>query len=154
MPSQGVYVITGDDTLIIDGQTIQTQADGNIFQLTRPNKLATGKIGKNGNGIVAANKTGLAADTQIRLLLGGADDTFLLPLLTGYINNPVGFALLTGSFVKNLGDGAGNEKQVTWNLKGGFFLQDTDGLSNPEGNTDQAVAVYHLQWLSAIRANG
>jgi hypothetical protein len=148
----GIFVITGDDTLIINGHKILTAADGGVFDVTRPNALATGKIGKNGNAIVAANQTGRLADMTIRLLLGNDDDKYLLGLLNNFLNFPPGFSLLTGQFTKNLGDGSGNIQHVTYNLTGGYFLKDTPMSFHVEGNTDQAVAIYPLQWLYAVRA--
>ena len=154
MAQQGIYEITADDTLVINNQTIQTAADGGIFDLTRPNNLANAKVGKNGNGIIAMNRTGLVADLTTRLLMGNADDVYLLGLLNGWINNPTQFVLMTGTFTKNLGDGKGNQNQVTYTLAGGFFLKDTPMVSNPEGDTNQAVSIYSMQFLSAVRAIG
>ena len=148
----GIFVITGDDTLIINGQKILTAADGGIFDLSRPNAMAEGRIGKNGNAIVAAKQTGFLADLNLRLLLGTVADKFLLELLNTFLNFPPGFSLLTGQFTKNLGDGAGNIQHVTYNLAGGYFLKDTPMTSHTEGNTDQAIAMYPIQWLYAKRA--
>jgi hypothetical protein len=154
MPGPGIFLITGDDTLVIDTQTIATLADGGVVDLTRPNNLATGKVGKSGNGIVAINKTGFMADIKIRVMMGNADDNFLLNLLNQWVNAPTTFILMTGTFTKNLGDGKGNSNPVTYTLAGGYFLKDTPMVSNVEGNTDQAVAVYETQWLYAIRSIG
>ena len=110
--------LTGDDTIQINGVTLVDFADGDTAVLDFPNALGVAKTGKDGNSIFALNNTGRQATFTLRLLRGGADDTFLLGLFNTWLNNPAGFTLLTGEFIKNIGDGQGNITQDIYQLYG------------------------------------
>lgn len=154
----GIYNITANDTLIISGmfngslvqQTFTTLSDKSTVHLEFANDLANGTVGKNGNGIIAANKKGSMSEMTLRPLMANADDNFLLAQLAQWTANPTAFVVLTGSFVKNFGDGQGNQVRKSYVLNGGFVQKHTDLTENVEGETDQAVSVYKLRWLNAV----
>ena len=146
-----LFTITGDDTLIIGGQVITDLADNDISVLSFPNNIAEKKTGKNGNTIVAQNQSGLNGDLVVRIMRGSSDDVYLQGLLTSQINNFAGFSLLTGQFVKNMGDGTGTMIQDVYTLTGGFFNKQVEGSTNVQGTTDQGVAIYRLMFSNVTR---
>lgn len=143
--------LSGDDTIKINERSLVDFADGDIGKLTFPNELMGVKTGKNGNSLFAFNETGRQADLELRLVRGTPDDKFMLNLLTLMKNNPAGFILMTGDFIKVVGDGQGNTANDTYVLSGGVFTNEVEATSNAEGNTDQAVAMYKLKFTNAPR---
>jgi hypothetical protein len=142
---------SGNDSLTISNYIFQGLADGNVIELTFPNDIAAIKVGKNGNAMMALNESGQVADAVIRVIRGSADDQYLLGLQTSQNNNFAGFVLMQGTFVKSMGDGAGNILSDTYVLAGGVFSKLTEAKSNVEGDTEQNVAIYHLKFAQAIR---
>lgn len=148
----GAVVLSGADTLSINDHTFADFADGNVAELSFPNDIANVKTGKNGNSIYGLNETGRQADLKIKVLRGSTDDKFLNGLLAQQQNNFAGTVLLSGTFVKKLGDGAGNISADTYILGGGVFNKQVDGKSNVEGDTDQSTATYSIKFTNAPRA--
>lgn len=147
-----LFTLTGDDTVIIAGRVLNDLADNDVSSLRYTSNIADKRTGKNGNTIIAKNESGRNGDMDIRVMRGSSDDIFLNSLMTSQIQNFLAFTLLTGQIVKNLGDGQGNTLQDVYNLTGGFFMKEVDTTINVQGNTEQAVAVYHLGFSSVNRA--
>lgn len=137
---------TGTDTATINGTILATLADGNPFDITFPNELGVVKVGKNGNSIYAQNSMGLLADVVLRILVGGSDDKLLNALMQQWIASPTSFTLMTGIFVKNIGDGQGNIQSKVYNCTGGIFKNQVEMKTAAEGDTEQSVAVYMLRF--------
>lgn len=145
--------LSGSDTVVLNQQPLSDFADGNCVELVFPNGIANVKTGKNGNAIFGYNASGVQAEVKMRMIRGGNDDKFLMNLLN-LQNNPANFAstvLLSGTFIKKLGDGAGNVTSDTYVLAGGIFEKIPEGKSNVEGETDQSVAIYMIKFASAVR---
>lgn len=149
-----VISLTGKDTQIINGRILNDLAEGDITKITFPTDKWTVKTGKNGNSIFAYNYTGRQVEMEMRVLLGSDDDSFLNNLANVADNDPAAFTLLTGAFVKNVGDGAGNITPVTYSLSGGVVRKGLDASENAEGNTEQAVVVYRFLFTGASRTIG
>lgn len=147
-------VLSGNDTLVIDGRVLQDVADGNVGYLTFPNSVAAIKTGKNGNSLYALNTTGYQANLKLRILRGSPDDKFFLGRYNQQQNNFAAMVLMQGSFVKQLGDGAGNIFYDTYTCIGGIFVKPQEVLSNPEGNTEQNVTIYEIMFSNTARALG
>lgn len=148
----GSIAITGNDTLIINNRVITDLADQDISSLTFPNEIATLKTGKNGNSLYSLNETGKQADMEIRVVRGSADDKFLNSLIVSQQTNFAGFILMTGEFVKKVGDGQGNITKDTYIMSGGIFTKLVDAKSNTEGDTEQSISIYGLRFSNAPRA--
>ena len=146
-----IVSLTGDDTVQLNGVTLVDFADGDTAVLDFPNDLANVKTGKDGNSIYALNNTGRQCTFVLRLLRGGADDKFLLSLFNQWLNNPAGFALLTGEFIKNIGDGQGNITQDIYQLSGGIFKHSQNAKENAEGDVEQAIVVWNMLFTNAPR---
>lgn len=142
----GAVSLTGQDTAQIDGQILQTLADGNPFDVTFPNDLSAVKAGKNGNTIYAKNEMGRIADVALRVLLGGVDDNYLNSRMAQWIADPSSFTLLTGMFIKKVGDGQGNLQSKVYNCQGGVFVRQVEAKTAAEADTDQSVALYTLRF--------
>ena len=136
--------LTGSDTAMINGTIITTMTDGMPFDITFPNNLATVKRGKDGNIIVAKNEMGQMCDVSLRILMGGSDDKLLNSLLQLWNTNPSGFTMMTGQFVKHVGDGAGNIQSKVYQCSAGTFQKQPEGKTSSEGDPEQSVAVYLL----------
>lgn len=139
--------LTGQDTVQIDGRIITALADGTPFDLTFPNDFGTMKIGKNGNTIYAKNTMGLLADVALRVLIGSSDDQYLLGRMAQWYQDESLFVLMTATFVKRVGDGQGNYQSKIFQCTGGYFKRQVDTKTVAEGDTDQSVQTYHMQFI-------
>lgn len=148
MPS---VVLSGDDTVSLNNHVFADFADGDIAELTFPNKIAGVVTGKNGNSIYSLNASGRQAEFKIRLLRGSNDDKFLLGLLAAQQNAFANTVLLIGQFVKKLGDGKGNLSSDTYICSGGVFVKIPAAKSNVTGDAAQSVVIYEIEFSNAPR---
>ncbi|NDK07870.1 hypothetical protein EOM39_01330 [Candidatus Gracilibacteria bacterium] len=144
-------VLTGDDTLKINGDIIEDLADGESVVISFPNELFTMEKGKNGNAIYAKNESGSITDMTARVLLGSNNDKTLNSLLLSQKQDFIGSSFIDVEFIKRLGDGAGNVSSVNYFLEGGMFKKEVDTKSSASGDVEQAVAVYTLQFARVKR---
>ena len=146
--------LTGKDTIKINNRILADFGDGDTADLTHPNKLVNVKTGKNGNSIYGYNYSGQQCEASLRILRGSPDDKFLNNLLSLFKNDPAAFSLIQGEFVKNIGNGAGGITQDVYILSGGVFDKEVDVKENADGDTEQAISVYHLVFSNSPRAIG
>lgn len=145
------YSLTGDDVIIINDLPLNDFADGDNATLDLPNNLMEISTGKDGNTIFALNEAGNNATLTVRPLLSSATDK----RLNGLIPDSGDFAryvLLTGSVVKQVGDGAGNVSYNTYLLSGGMVQKKPGIKTNVNGDTQQAIVEYVIQFANAARA--
>jgi hypothetical protein len=147
----GTYTVTSNDTLTLNSHVFVDQAFGDISKITFPNELVNLKTGKNGNTVFAQNASGFNANLELRLLRGSTDDQFLDALILAPGSSFPSTTLLSGTFVKMLGDGQGNVVSDTYTLSGGVISKEIEGKENVEGDTEQAVATYMVKFASAAR---
>lgn len=143
--------LTGADTLVLAGRVFADFADGDNFAVTYAADIAGVKRGKDGNTIYAQNATGPQATMTLRLIRGSDDDRFLNALLFVQQDDFASFVLLEGQYVKRVGDGLGNITHDTGNLFGGVFKKIPEAKSNVEGDTEQSITLYTLEFSSAER---
>lgn len=144
--------LTGKDTIIINDRTIIDVADGDVVNIDYPNELVGIKTGKNGNAIYNLNETGKQTDVTLRILRGSADDKFFNSLKLSMERDLASFTLLTGQFIKRIGDGQGNITREIYNLEGGVFSQSSSVKENVEGDTEAAVVIYNLKFSNAPKS--
>lgn len=144
--------LSGSDTVNINNHVFADFADGNCVELTFPTDIANVKTGKNGNSIYGLNESGKQCEVKIRLVRGGSDDKFMNNLLVQQQANFAGTVLMSGTFIKKIGDGLGNITSDTYVLGGGIFSKQVEGKTNVEGETEQSVAIYTLKFSNAPRA--
>lgn len=144
--------LTGEDVVVIGGRVFHGLADQDYVTLEFPNDLANMKVSKEGNSIYALNQSGIMVKVTLRVLMGGPDDQFLNAQVQQMLNDFSGFLLMAGSFTKRVGDGAGNVKNVLYQMAGGIFQKYPGAKSNSEGDTDQSVAVYEMMFRNNSRA--
>ena len=145
------YALTGDDSIIINDIPLKDFANNDIGTLDLPNNLFDLATGKNGNTIFALDESGNNATLTVRLLMSSADDK----RLNGMIPKSDGFAqtiLVTGSVVKQIGDGQGNVSYNTYVLAGGMVQKKPSIKSNVNGDSEQGVTEYTIQFAEANRA--
>lgn len=144
------YALTGDDSIILNNLPLKDFATNDIGTLDIPNNMFDLQTGKNGNTIFALDEAGNNATLTVRLLMGSADDK----RLNGMIPKSNGFAqtiLATGSVVKQVGDGQGNVSYNTYMLAGGMVQKKPSVKSNVNGDTEQAIVEYVIQFAEANR---
>ena len=144
--------LTGEDVVVIAGRVLNDVADGDWCMLDFDSDIAAAKISKDGNMIYALNMTGLLVKVTLRILLASSDDQYLNALQQQMLNDFSGFTLMTGSFTKRVGDGAGNVSNVIYQLAGGVFKKLEAAKSNAEGDTGQSVAVFEMLFKNQARA--
>lgn len=144
------YTLTGDDVIIINDIPLNNLANGDVGSLDLPNNLVEIQSGQDVNTIFAFNPAGKNATLTVRVLMSSADDK----RLNGLIPSGENFAstiLLTGSVVKQVGDGAGNVSYNTYALQGGMIQKQVNVTANVNGETEQAVCVYTIIFAHAAR---
>jgi len=146
-----VTALSGQDTITINNQLLTGLADSNCVELSFPNDISNVKTGKNGNSIYGLNESGKQCEVKLRVIRNSADDQFLNGLLALQQSNFAGFALMTGQFIKKIGDGSGNITSDTYIMSGGVFTKIPEAKSNVEGETEQSVAMYTLKFSNAPR---
>lgn len=144
--------MSGSDTINLNGRILNDLADTDVAELTYPNEIASVKTGKDGNSIYGFNSSGKQADFKLRIIRGSPDDKFLNGLLANQQLNFAGTVLLTGQFIKKIGDGAGNITSDTYIVSGGVFLKQVEAKSNVEGDTEQSVSIYMMRFTNSPRA--
>lgn len=153
MPSS-VFTVTSNDTLTLNGHVFVDLATDDVTMISFPTPVVTRKTGKNGNTLFAQNAQGLNADLTLRLMRGSADDQFMQQLINTAPADFPSTQLLTGTFVKRLGDGQGNVVSDIYNLQGGVISKQIDGKENVSGDTTQGEAVYNVIFASGARSIG
>ena len=143
--------LSGNDTVVVNNQPLSDFADGNVVEITFPNALANVKTGKNGNAIFGFNASGLQAEVKLRIVRAGNDDKFLLNLLAQQNANFAGTVLLTGVFVKKIGNALGTITSDTYILANGIFEKVPEAKSNVEGEPEQSVSIYMLKFATGTR---
>lgn len=146
--------LTGKDTVIIDTRIMADFATGDTVNMEFPNNLVEAKAGKNGNVIYAFNASGKLANVTLRILRGSADDKYLASRMQEYINDSAAFPLISGEFIKRIGDGAGNITADVYLMKGGVIQKIPTVKENVEGDTEQAVTIYVITFGNTNRIMG
>lgn len=143
--------LSGADTTIINGRVINDLADGNCVELDFPNDIANVKTGKNGNSIYGLNESGKQSEVKLRLIRGSADDKFFNNLLAQQQNDFAATSLMTGTFIKKIGNGLGAVTNDQYIMSGGVFTKQVIAKNNVEGDTEQSVAMYTLKFSNSPR---
>jgi hypothetical protein len=143
--------LTGKDTSIIDDRVLNDFGDGDVVNIEFPNNLVEGKVGKNGNVLYAYNSTGNQVTVTMRLLRGSPDDKFFNTKMIQYKQNPAGFILMEGEFIKKVGDGKGNITDDIYKLSGGIIQKMVGGKENVEGDTEQSLSIYQFFFANTDR---
>jgi hypothetical protein len=144
--------LTGNDVVIVNGRVFHGVADADYVVIEFDNDISAAKVSKDGNTIFALNQTGFLGRMTMRLLRGSPDDIFMNSLLQGLRNDFSAFTLLTGSFTKRVGDGAGNVANDVYSLGNGIFKKLPGAKSNAEGDTEQSVTIYEVWFYNQARA--
>ncbi|RPJ58270.1 MAG: hypothetical protein EHM12_08275 [Dehalococcoidia bacterium] len=109
-----------------------------------PNNLVEMKSGKDNNAIIAFNASGQVVNATLRLISGSPDDKLLNSEITSYKSNRAGYILLTGEFIKRVGDGLGNISNIIYSFNNGVVQKYPATKENMDGDTEQSVSVYTL----------
>lgn len=151
---QKQIAVTGDDTIQVAGRTLTAFGNADNSMLTFDGDIAKVAKGKNGNAIFAKDTTGEIAKLVLRILRGTDDDIFLNGLRSQQQGDFPSFVLLSGYFVKRVGDGKSNVANDAYYLADGIFTKNIDVKENLAGDTDQALSIYNISFASAARSIG
>lgn len=143
--------LVGSDTIKINNRLLTDFGHGEIAKLSYAADLVTVKTGKNGNVIYAKNETGNQATLELHVLRGSGDDKFLNTEISLYNADPTRYVLMNAELVKIIGDGTGKVNQDAYILTGGVCTKQVEAVSNVEGDVEQAVSLYTLQFAIAPR---
>ncbi len=146
--------MTGNDIHIINGRLLTDLADGDCAALTFPDDIASVTIGKNGNAIYSLNESGERAENVLRVIRGSNDDKYLNNLMSQQKANFAGFVLMTGEFIKKIGDGTGKVTNDTYLTAGGIFTKRVEAKTNTAGEAEQSISVYTINFANAPRTIG
>lgn len=146
--------LTGNDTIVIGGQLITDFASGVVGEIKFDQDLVQVQRGKDGNTIYALNNAGFQSMVTLRTLIGYSSDAFFNTQLALMKNNFAGFTLLNGIFVKNVGDGQGGVKPVTYVMSGGVLKRNPDMKSVAEGDPTQSLVEWNFIFANNDRSVG
>ena len=148
------FTVTSSDTLTLNGHVFVDLSTDDVTSITFPNDLINMKTGKNGNTIFAQDAKGHNASLSLKLLRGSTDDQYMQGILSGMPTDFPSMTLLTGTFVKRLGDGQGNVLSDTYAMSGGVISKVPEGKENVSGDVAQAETVYNIKFAYASRSIG
>ena len=148
----GATTLIGHGVFILDGTILTDVADGDYASLAFDSDLMNMKISKDGNAIYAVNETGNLVKTTLRIQIGGGTDSFLNSKLQAMKADPASFTLMAGSYSVRVGDGLGKTKDVVYQMSNGIFKRWPNAKVNAEGDTEQAVAVWTIDFLNQSRS--
>lgn len=145
-------VLTGGDTIKINDRVFEDFGHGEIAKISYANQIAAVKKGRNKNAIISSNQSGDQATLELKVLRGSSDDKYLNSEIQKYKGAPDSYVLLNAELVKRLGDGQGNVTSDTEILAGGIILQLPEKMTNVEGDVEQAITVYTIEFAQGNRA--
>jgi len=148
----GSVSLTGKDVVTLNGRVFRDFANGDIAKLDFDEDLVNVEASKDGNIIYALNEKGKMASMELRLLLGSSDDRYINSLMASQLSDLSAFILIAGAFVKRVGDGQGNVKNVIYNTLGGIVRRQPSAKSNTTGDVEQSVAVWMFKFGNNTRA--
>ncbi len=143
--------LAGSDVIIIADNVLSDLADGTCVKIEPQGDIGIAKCSKDGNMIYGLNYSGLICHVTVRLVRGSYDDQILNGLLQQFINSPGTFTLMTGSFVKRVGDGSGNVVSEVYQLAGGIFKTLPGAQMDTSGSTEQSVTTYVMIFRTNMR---
>lgn len=148
----GSVSLTGSDVIVIDSRVFNDLADQDAVTLEFAEDLAKVKASKNGNTIYALNELGRVATVTVRTLLGSADDVFLNSRLAAMKADFSSFILMQGAFIKRVGSGDGTTKNVIYQCTGGIFKKIPMAKTSAEGDAEQSVSIWALEFGNGDRS--
>ncbi len=148
----GAVSLTGSDVVTLNGRIFHDFANGDIVKLTFTGELVKTQPSKNGNVVYSLCEDGNLSTLTMRLLAGSSDDRYLNSLLASQKGDFSAFILIVGSFVKRVGDGAGNVTNIVYNTLGGVIKMFPDAKSSTGSDTDQSVVTWGLEFGANSRA--
>lgn len=144
-----MYTLSAGDSLVLDNKVVLDFADGDFMTIEPANDTATSSKGKNGNGVTVMNEQGSIMNVTLRLLAGHETDKYLNNKLVQFKNDTLSYSYMTATATKYFGDGNGNISKKIITLTGGVVLRPAGSTSSANGNVEQAIAVYSLQFLNS-----
>jgi len=147
----GAVALSGRDVIVINGNVITALANGEPIVLSFDTPIGQMKVSKDGNAIYAMQYSGQVVKVTLKVLRGSFDDQNLNSLLQDWIADPSSFNLMTGSFIKRIGDGQGNILSDVYQLAGGIFENIPGAKTSVEGDTEQSVTEYKMLFRNNIR---
>ena len=143
--------LTGRDVIIINGNVITALATADAVVLSFDQPIGKMAVSKDGNAIYAMSNPGQVVKVKLKLLRGSFDDQILNGLLQDWIGDPAAFILLSGSFIKRIGDGQGNILSDVYQLAGGTFEKIPGAKTNVDGDTGQSEIEYDMIFRNNAR---
>ncbi len=145
-------VITGKDTLVLNGHVFHDLADGDCGKVVYDEDLTKLKVGKDGNAVFGQNQGGRAGTLTIRVLINSEDDKYLNGLAANYLSDSSGYVLDLGSFFKNSGDGKGGKNSALYQLVGGAPKKQPEAKINADGDPSQTVTEWTWIFAQVVRS--
>jgi len=148
----GTATLVGNDTINFGGRILSDLPKGDVLTITYSDDLISSAVGKNGNVIYSFNESGRQTEMELKLLKGSADDKYFQGLLARMMNDFPSFVLLDAECIKRLGDGKGNVTREIYTMSNGVFTKNPETKVNTEGDTEQAITVYHIKFSNSPRS--
>jgi hypothetical protein len=145
------FTLAGDSTLTLENlsgdnqRTIVELANQRAIAVSFPNDTGTMEPMK-GGAVFAVNVSAKAASLAVRVIKGGSDDAWLNQKLNELLNNRTSAIALVGSVIGNFGDGQGNLRKLTATLTFGFVKKRVDLITDYNGDTEQAISEYNIDF--------
>ena len=139
------------DVLSLYERNFKDFADGDSMLFTYPNEKITMTTGKDGNTTYVQNEPGKNLDLILRIMIASNDDLFLAGKLASQDADFPAFEFVEGRISKRVGY-KNDVKFLVYELDGGVFQKNVDGVSSSAGNVDAAVSTYTIRFSLAKRS--
>lgn len=152
MSDTNYVALTGKDTIALNGVQMNNLGPGDCFVGEFPNDLVKISVGKNGNVAAALDASGQVFETTIDVLRGSPEDIYLIGQLAAIEQDLPSFKMMTGNFVKRIGDGQGGVTQDSYVAANGVVKRKPGVKENVAGDTAQAIRQHRIVFGKCIIA--
>lgn len=153
------FTLAGDATLTLqdaDGgnsRTFAELANQNAIVVAFNDETGTMDALK-GGAVFSINVAAKKATLAVRVIKAGNDDAYLNQKLNELLNLRTSAKALNGSVIGNFGDGQGNLRKLTATLTFGFVKKRINLTANYNGDNEQAISEYSIDFgLSELAFN-
>jgi len=153
------FTLAGDATLTLqnsDGsnqRTFAELANNNAISVAFNDETGTMDTLK-GGAVFSINVAAKKATLSVRVIKAGSDDAWLNQKLNELLNLRTSAKALDGSVIGNFGDGKGNLRKLTATLTFGFVKKRINLTANYNGDNEQAISEYTVDFgLSELAFN-
>jgi len=134
-------------------ETIIQLANAAAISVAFPNQTGNLEVFK-GGATFAIDVSASKADLKVRVIKGNDDDYFFNQKVSDILTKKATAKAMIATVIGNFGDGSGMVRKMTATLTFGFVNKRADFVNNVNGDTEQAISEYTINFgYSTLTAN-